>query len=72
MGLGMALTEDSTVDSAFGDFAESDPRPLIHVPAHADVAAVEAHWVDGEDAHLNPMEQQGDRGDPGIVGSTRQ
>ncbi|MEJ1201328.1 MULTISPECIES: xanthine dehydrogenase family protein molybdopterin-binding subunit [unclassified Streptomyces] len=67
MGLGMALTEDSTVDPAFGDFAESD-LASYHVPAHADVAAVEAHWVDEEDAHLNPMGSKG-IGEIGIVGS---
>ncbi|MFB7087755.1 xanthine dehydrogenase family protein molybdopterin-binding subunit [Streptomyces sp. NPDC056296] len=67
MGLGMALTEDSTVDPAFGDFTESD-LASYHVPAHADVAAVEAHWVDEEDAHLNPMGSKG-IGEIGIVGS---
>lgn len=67
MGLGMALTEDSTMDPAFGDFTESD-LASYHVPAHADVAAVEAHWVDEEDAHLNPMGSKG-IGEIGIVGS---
>ncbi|OSC58175.1 xanthine dehydrogenase, partial [Streptomyces sp. 4F] len=67
MGLGMALTEDSTVDPAFGDFTESD-LASYHVPAHADVADVEAHWVDEEDAHLNPMGSKG-IGEIGIVGS---
>ncbi|MGC9495986.1 xanthine dehydrogenase family protein molybdopterin-binding subunit [Streptomyces sp. WG7] len=67
MGLGMALTEDSTVDPAFGDFAESD-LASYHVPAHADVASVEAHWVDEDDAHLNPMGSKG-IGEIGIVGS---
>ncbi|MFB6549582.1 xanthine dehydrogenase family protein molybdopterin-binding subunit [Streptomyces sp. NPDC056405] len=67
MGLGMALTEDSTMDPAFGDFTESD-LASYHVPAHADVAAVEAHWIDEEDAHLNPMGSKG-IGEIGIVGS---
>ncbi|GGQ11832.1 xanthine dehydrogenase family protein molybdopterin-binding subunit [Streptomyces mutabilis] len=67
MGLGMALTEDSTVDPAFGDFTECD-LASYHVPAHADVADVEAHWVDEEDAHLNPMGSKG-IGEIGIVGS---
>ncbi|MFD5007402.1 xanthine dehydrogenase family protein molybdopterin-binding subunit [Streptomyces mutabilis] len=67
MGLGMALTEDSTVDPAFGDFTESD-LASYHVPAHADVADVEAHWVDEEDARLNPMGSKG-IGEIGIVGS---
>ncbi|MGC9377296.1 xanthine dehydrogenase family protein molybdopterin-binding subunit [Streptomyces sp. MH13] len=67
MGLGMALTEDSTVDPAFGDFAESD-LASYHVPAHADVASVEAHWLDEDDTHLNPMGSKG-IGEIGIVGS---
>jgi xanthine dehydrogenase YagR molybdenum-binding subunit len=67
MGLGMALTEDSTVDPAFGDFTESD-LASYHVPAHADVADVEAHWIDEDDAHLNPMGSKG-IGEIGIVGS---
>jgi xanthine dehydrogenase YagR molybdenum-binding subunit len=67
MGLGMALTEDSTVDPAFGDFTESD-LASYHVPAHADVPSVEAYWVDEDDAHLNPMGSKG-IGEIGIVGS---
>ncbi|MGY0071583.1 xanthine dehydrogenase family protein molybdopterin-binding subunit [Streptomyces sp. QTS137] len=67
MGLGMALTEDSTMDTAFGDFTESD-LAAYHVPVHADVPRVEAHWIDEEDAHLNPMGSKG-IGEIGIVGT---
>ncbi|MFE9835464.1 xanthine dehydrogenase family protein molybdopterin-binding subunit [Streptomyces sp. NPDC005551] len=67
MGLGMALTEGSTMDAAFGDFAESD-LASYHVPAHADVPAVEAHWIDEDDPHLNPMGSKG-IGEIGIVGT---
>ncbi|MFJ9717337.1 xanthine dehydrogenase family protein molybdopterin-binding subunit [Streptomyces sp. NPDC101213] len=67
MGLGMALTEGSTVDAAFGDFAESD-LASYHVPAHADVPDVEAHWVEEDDPHLNPMGSKG-IGEIGIVGT---
>ncbi|MFI8946353.1 xanthine dehydrogenase family protein molybdopterin-binding subunit [Streptomyces sp. NPDC053750] len=67
MGLGMALTEDSTMDPAFGDFVERD-LASYHVPAHADVADVEAHWLDEDDDHLNPMGSKG-IGEIGIVGS---
>ncbi|MEV5545671.1 xanthine dehydrogenase family protein molybdopterin-binding subunit [Streptomyces sp. NPDC052309] len=67
MGLGMALTEDSTMDPAFGDFTQSD-LASYHVPAHADVPAVEAHWVEEDDAHLNPMGSKG-IGEIGIVGT---
>ncbi|MFE6412705.1 xanthine dehydrogenase family protein molybdopterin-binding subunit [Streptomyces sp. NPDC057837] len=67
MGLGMALTEGSTVDAAFGDFAESD-LASYHVPVHADVAGIEAHWLDEDDPRLNPMGSKG-IGEIGIVGT---
>ncbi|NEB74745.1 xanthine dehydrogenase family protein molybdopterin-binding subunit [Streptomyces sp. SID14478] len=67
MGLGMALTEGSTMDAAFGDFTESD-LASYHVPAHADVPAVEAHWIEEDDPHLNPMGSKG-IGEIGIVGT---
>ncbi|MFG3275565.1 xanthine dehydrogenase family protein molybdopterin-binding subunit [Streptomyces luteogriseus] len=67
MGLGMALTEGSTMDAAFGDFTESD-LASYHVPVHADAAGIEAHWVDEEDSHLNPMGSKG-IGEIGIVGT---
>ncbi|MFJ4628320.1 xanthine dehydrogenase family protein molybdopterin-binding subunit [Streptomyces sp. NPDC088847] len=67
MGLGMALTEGSTMDAAFGDFTEAD-LAAYHVPVHADVPAVEAHWIDEDDPHLNPMGSKG-IGEIGIVGT---
>ncbi|THC51904.1 xanthine dehydrogenase family protein molybdopterin-binding subunit [Streptomyces sp. A1499] len=67
MGLGMALTEHSTMDKAFGDFAESD-LASYHVPVNADVPAMEAHWIDEDDPHLNPMGSKG-IGEIGIVGT---
>ncbi|MEU3459374.1 xanthine dehydrogenase family protein molybdopterin-binding subunit [Streptomyces sp. NPDC006733] len=67
MGLGMALTEGSTLDPLFGDFAEND-LASYHVPACADVPALEAHWIEEEDAHLNPMGSKG-IGEIGTVGT---
>nr|BFD86514.1 xanthine dehydrogenase family protein molybdopterin-binding subunit [Streptomyces sp. Xyl84] len=67
MGLGMALTEGSTMDPVFGDFVESD-LASYHVPTHADVPRVEAHWIDESDTRLNPMGSKG-IGEIGIVGS---
>ncbi|WP_435972384.1 xanthine dehydrogenase family protein molybdopterin-binding subunit [Streptomyces sp. Qhu_M48] len=67
MGLGMALTEGSTLDSGFGDFAERD-LASYHVPACADVPAIETHWLNEEDSHLNPMGSKG-IGEIGIVGT---
>ncbi|MFF5369976.1 xanthine dehydrogenase family protein molybdopterin-binding subunit [Streptomyces sp. NPDC013187] len=67
MGLGMALTETSTMDAAFGDFTESD-LASYHVPVHADIAEIDAHWLDEEDSRLNPMGSKG-IGEIGIVGT---
>lgn len=67
MGLGMALTEGSTMDAEFGDFAEAD-LASYHVPACADVRAIEAYWIDEHDEHLNPMGSKG-IGEIGIVGT---
>ncbi|MFF8828125.1 xanthine dehydrogenase family protein molybdopterin-binding subunit [Streptomyces sp. NPDC015131] len=67
MGLGMALTEHSTLDPASGDFAERD-LASYHVPSHADVPDIDAHWVEEHDPHLNPMGSKG-IGEIGTVGS---
>ncbi|MBT2367417.1 xanthine dehydrogenase family protein molybdopterin-binding subunit [Streptomyces sp. ISL-10] len=67
MGLGMALTEGSTMDPAFGDFAECD-LALYHVPVSADVPVVQADWIEEDDPHLNPMGSKG-IGEIGIVGT---
>ncbi|MGA5554488.1 xanthine dehydrogenase family protein molybdopterin-binding subunit [Streptomyces lavendulocolor] len=67
MGLGMALTEHSTADPAFGGFAERD-LASYHVPSNADVPEVDAYWVDEDDPHLNPMGSKG-IGEIGIVGT---
>lgn len=37
-------------------------------PACADVREIEAHWIDEEDPHLNPMGSKG-IGEIGIVGA---
>jgi xanthine dehydrogenase YagR molybdenum-binding subunit len=67
MGLSMALHENSIVDPRFGhvvthDFAE------YHIPVNADVREMQAHWLDGEDPHTNPMGSKG-IGEIGIVGA---
>lgn len=67
MGIGMALTESSTMDPVFGDYTEND-LASYHVPACADVQEIEAHWIDEEDPHLNPMGSKG-IGEIGIVGA---
>ncbi|MFE5091801.1 xanthine dehydrogenase family protein molybdopterin-binding subunit [Streptomyces sp. NPDC056638] len=67
MGIGMALTEGSTMDPVFGDFIECD-LASYHVPVCADVPEIEVHWIDEGDPHLNPMGSKG-IGEIGIVGA---
>ncbi|MFG2890908.1 xanthine dehydrogenase family protein molybdopterin-binding subunit [Streptomyces sp. NPDC048248] len=67
MGLGMALMEGSALDPAFGDFVATD-LASYHVPACADVPLIDAHWLDEDDPHLNPMGSKG-IGEIGTVGS---
>ncbi|MQA10650.1 MAG: molybdopterin-dependent oxidoreductase [Pseudonocardiaceae bacterium] len=67
MGLSMALHEESVLDPRFGhivnhDFAE------YHVAANADVGALDAHWIDEDDPHVNPLGAKG-IGEIGIVGT---
>jgi CO/xanthine dehydrogenase Mo-binding subunit len=54
MGLGMALMEQTVVDTEYGDFLNHD-FAQYHNPACADVQDVDAVWIDERDAHLNPM-----------------
>ncbi|MEU3713071.1 xanthine dehydrogenase family protein molybdopterin-binding subunit [Streptomyces catenulae] len=67
MGIGMALTEHSTMDPVVGGFAERD-LASYHLPVCADVHTIEAHWLDEDDPHLNPMGSKG-IGEIGIVGA---
>ncbi|GGO87451.1 xanthine dehydrogenase family protein molybdopterin-binding subunit [Wenjunlia tyrosinilytica] len=67
MGLSMALMEGSTMDPAFGDHAERD-LASYHIAACADVRDIQAHWLEEEDRHLNPMGAKG-IGEIGIVGT---
>ncbi len=67
MGVGMALMEGSTMDPRFGDHADRD-LASYHIPVNADVPSIEAHWLDEDDPHLNPMGSKG-IGELGIVGT---
>jgi xanthine dehydrogenase YagR molybdenum-binding subunit len=67
MGLGMALTEESTMDHRFGKYVNDDFADY-HVPACADVGtSIEAYWLDEDDPHVNPLGIKG-IGEIGIVG----
>jgi xanthine dehydrogenase YagR molybdenum-binding subunit len=67
MGLGMAMLEESTMDAVYGDYLNHD-LAQYHVPVQADVRHVEAHWLEEDDPHLNPMGSKG-IGEIGIVGT---
>ncbi|MET9297396.1 xanthine dehydrogenase family protein molybdopterin-binding subunit [Streptomyces sp. NPDC003077] len=67
MGVGMALTETSSVDVEYGDYPERD-LASYHVPVNPDVPSVDVHWIEEEDPLLNPMGSKG-IGEIGIVGT---
>jgi xanthine dehydrogenase YagR molybdenum-binding subunit len=67
MGVGMALMEEGAMDEAFGDYLNHD-LAQYHVPVAADVPDIEAHWIEEDDSHLNPMGSKG-IGEIGIVGA---
>lgn len=56
------------VDTVTGEVRVRRMLAAYHVPAHADVPAIEVHWVDEHDKHLNPMGSKG-IGEIGIVGT---
>lgn len=67
MGLSMALHEESVRDPRFGHVVTQD-LATYHISAHADVADIDAIWLDDADEYLNPMGSRG-AGEIGIVGS---
>jgi xanthine dehydrogenase YagR molybdenum-binding subunit len=67
MGLSMALHENSVVDPRFGHVVTHDFADY-HIPVNADIREIEAHWLDGNDPHTNPMGSKG-IGEIGIVGA---
>ena len=67
MGIGMALHEEAMTDHRLGkvmnhNFAE------YHIPAHADVPAIEIGWIDEQDTQVNPLGVKG-IGELGVVGT---
>jgi xanthine dehydrogenase YagR molybdenum-binding subunit len=67
MGIGMALLEESVMDAGFGDYVNHD-LATYHVPTCADVAEIEAVWVEEDDRRVNPTGTKG-IGEIGIVGT---
>ncbi len=67
MGLSAALHEQSVIDHHLGHVVNHDLAEY-HVASHADVADLEAVWLDEQDLHANPMGAKG-IGEIGIVGA---
>ena len=67
MGLGMALHETGIMDPQFGGYVNND-LAQYHIPAHADVPAIEIGWIDEQDSQVNPLGVKG-IGELGVVGT---
>jgi xanthine dehydrogenase YagR molybdenum-binding subunit len=66
-GVGSALFEEATIDPRHGFFANHDLAGY-HVPAHADIPAVEAYFLNEVDDKTNPLKIKG-VGELGICGA---
>lgn len=67
MGIGMALHEQSVMDERFGSFVNHDLAGY-HIPAHADIADVDAAWLEETDNRAGRLGARG-IGEIGIVGA---
>lgn len=67
MGMSMALHENSVWDPRVGQVVNHDLAEY-HVSVNADVADVQAHWLDEHDPHVNVMGSKG-IGEIGITGT---
>src|SRR6185437_12867259 len=67
MGLSMALHEESVVDERFGHVVNHDFAGY-HIACNADVANLDAVWLDEVDDRSTPMGSRG-IGEIGIVGA---
>ena len=66
-GIGMALHEETVTDHRFGRFMNHNFADY-HVPANADVHAIDVIFVDEQDDEINPLGVKG-VGEIGIVGT---
>jgi xanthine dehydrogenase YagR molybdenum-binding subunit len=67
MGIGMALMEETVMDTSFGLFVNRDLAEY-HVPVHADVPPIDVVLLDNFDEHASPIGAKG-AGEIGIVGA---
>jgi xanthine dehydrogenase YagR molybdenum-binding subunit len=66
-GIGMALHEHTVYDEKLGRIMTRDLADY-HVPAHADVQAIEPYFLEEEDVHVDPAGVKG-IGEIGITGA---
>jgi xanthine dehydrogenase YagR molybdenum-binding subunit len=66
-GVGAALMEESWVDPRYGAFVNRD-LASYHVPAHADIPAIDAVFLEEHDDKANPLGAKG-VGELGICGA---
>jgi xanthine dehydrogenase YagR molybdenum-binding subunit len=57
-GLSLALYEHSVADPRFGHVINHDFAGY-HIATNADIGSIEAHFLDGDDPHTNPMGSKG-------------
>ena len=57
-GLGMALLEETHVDSRGGRIVNASLADYL-VPVHADMGSIEATWIDEFDVHASPIGAKG-------------
>jgi xanthine dehydrogenase YagR molybdenum-binding subunit len=65
-GIGMALTEETMLDTGLGRIMNADLAEY-HVPVHADIPEIDISFVDETDYHINPVGAKG-VGEIGITG----
>jgi xanthine dehydrogenase YagR molybdenum-binding subunit len=65
-GIGMALSEDSSLAPESGRF-QADDLSTYHVPVALDVPAIEVHFLDRPDPQIGPLGARG-AGEIGITG----
>ena len=66
-GVGSALHEDAVVDKRDGHFVNQDLAEY-HVPSHADIPAIEVHFLPEVDDKTNPLKIKG-VGELGVCGA---
>jgi len=67
-GIGIALMEEGVVDHRYGRYVNKDLSEY-HVPVNADIPAIDVHFIDKSDEHIDPIGVKG-LGEIGLIGFT--